>query len=184
MMNTELASGQVTPIAGDEESLLRTLRSLEARTLAMAEVVEALRPLVPLAQQTPALLAMVGDSFDDIMRRAMDHGIDVERGLLNGTSAALRFGASMDGDKVRELEALLNSGVLAPNVLKIIGDLGRALTDTAAAPPQPVGITGLLKALGNPDVQRALGFLIAFAERFGDQLQARPARRGTQGAQP
>jgi uncharacterized protein YjgD (DUF1641 family) len=33
----------------------------------------------------------------------------------------------------------------------------------------------LLKALGQPDVQRALGFLVTFAERFGRRLRERPA---------
>jgi uncharacterized protein YjgD (DUF1641 family) len=55
--------------------------------------------------------------------------------------------------------------------LRVIGELGRALTETAAAPPVTPGILGLLKALGQPDVQRALGFLVTFAERFGVRLR-------------
>ena len=80
----------------------------------MAEVIDALRPLVALAQQAPAMVAMAGDSFDEMMQTALDSGIDVERGLLNGAGAALRFGATMNPEKVRALEALLNSGVLDP----------------------------------------------------------------------
>ena len=45
----------------------------------------------------------------------------------------------MDAEKVRELDALLKSGVLAPGTLRIIGELGRALTETAAAPPATPG---------------------------------------------
>jgi Protein of unknown function (DUF1641) len=115
------------------------------------------------------------DSFDDAMRTANNKGIDVERGVLNGAEAALRFGATMDAEKVRELEALLKSGVLAPGTLRIIGELGRALTETAAAPPATSGLLGLLRALGQPDVQRALGFLVTFAERFGRRLGDFPA---------
>jgi uncharacterized protein YjgD (DUF1641 family) len=59
--------------------------------------------------------------------------------------------------------------------LRIIGELGRALTETAAAPPATAGVLGLLKALGQPDVQRALGFLVTFAERFGRRLRELPA---------
>jgi hypothetical protein len=102
-----------------------------------------------------------------MMRQAIDNGIDVERGLLNGAGAALRFGASMDAAKVRELEALLQSGVFDPAVVRVIGELGRALVDTAAARPAPVGVVGLLKALGDPDVQRA----VTFADRFGSRLR-------------
>ena len=56
-----------------------------------------------------------------------------------------------------------------------MGELGRALTETAAAPAATSGLLGLLKALGQPDVQRALGFLVTFAERFGRRLRELPA---------
>jgi hypothetical protein len=148
-----------------------SLQALNDRMQSMTDVIEALRPLVVLAQQAPAMVAMAGDSFDEVMQTALESGIDVERGLLNGAGAALRFGATMDPDKVRALEALLQSGVLEPAALRTIGELGRALVDTASAPPTALGPLGLLKALGQPDVQRALGFLITFAERFGQRLQ-------------
>jgi hypothetical protein len=153
------------------------LQTIEERTRATAEVVDGLRPLVALAQQAPAFAAVLMDSFDEAMRAARDQGIDLERGLLNGAEAALRFGALMDAEKVRELDALLKSGVLAPGTLQVIGELGRALTETAAAPPAPAGVFGLLKALGQPDVQRALGFLVTFAERFGRRLHDMQATR-------
>ena len=155
-----------------------TLQTVEQRTRAIAEVTESLRPLMALAQQAPAFVAVLMDSFDEAMRAANDNGIDVERGLLNGAEAALRFGATMDAEKVRELDALLKSGVLAPGTLRIIGEFGRALTETAAAPPSTAGALGLLKALGQPDVQRALGFLVTFAERFGRRLRELPAVQG------
>jgi hypothetical protein len=162
---------QLRPPAGDA-SLARSLEDIEERLRAMHDVIQALEPLVALAQQAPALAAVVGDSFDDVMRMAMDNGIDVERGLLNGAGAALRFGATMDAAKVRDLEALLQSGMLDPGVVRIIGELGRALAETAAAAPRPLGAAGLLLALGKPDVRRALGFLVAVAERFGRTLSA------------
>jgi hypothetical protein len=84
----------------------------------------------------------------------------------------------MDAEKVRDLDALLRSGVLAPGPLRIIGELGRALTETAAAPPASSGVLGLLKALGQPDVQRALGFLVTFAARFGRRLRDLPDVQG------
>jgi hypothetical protein len=162
----------------DSPSVAVTLQTIEEHTRALAEATDALRPLIAIAQQAPAMIAVLMDSFDDVMRTAGDKGIDVERGLLNGAEAALRFGATMDAAKVRELDALLKSGVLAPGTLRIIGELGRALTDTAAAPPAPLGLVGLLKALGQPDVQRALGFLVTFAERFGRGLRKLPPDRG------
>jgi hypothetical protein len=159
----------------ESEPAAATLLAIDERTRAIADVAEGLRPLIALAQQAPAVVAVLMDSFDEAMRAASDNGIDVERGVLNGAEAALRFGATMDAEKVRELDALLKSGVLAPGTLRIIGELGRALTETAAAPPATSGLLGLLRALGQPDVQRALGFLVTFAERFGRRLRELPA---------
>ena len=159
----------------ESEPTAATLQTIEERTRAIVEVAEGLRPLIALAQQAPAVVAVLMDSFDEVMRTANNKGIDVERGVLNGAEAALRFGATMDAEKVRELDALLKSGVLAPGTLRIMGELGRALTETAAAPAATSGLFGLLKALGQPDVQRALGFLVTFAERFGRRLRELPA---------
>ena len=157
--------------SSDAASVAAALQLLNERVASIAAFVEALAPLAAAAQQAPAVAAMLGDSFDDVARAALDSGIDLERGLLNGVGAALRFGASMDAGKVRDLEALLQSGVLDPAALGIIGELGRALIDTASARPTPLGPLGLLKALGDPNVQRALGFLVTFSERFGSRLR-------------
>jgi uncharacterized protein YjgD (DUF1641 family) len=168
-----------TPRSGDDvAALARSMQALEQRAQAITELADALEPLVALARQMPALIAMLGDSFDDVMRKALDDGLDVERGLLNGTAAALRFGATMDEERVRELDALLQSGVLAPSTLRTIGQMSAALTDAASAPPRAIGVVELLKALRNPDVQRALGFLIIFAQRFGHRLAPAPSARG------
>jgi hypothetical protein len=85
------------------------LQAIDERTRAIAQVVDELRPLLALAQQAPAAVAVAIDSFDEIMRSAQAAGIDVERGVLNGAEAALRFGAVIDAEKVRELDALLRS---------------------------------------------------------------------------
>jgi uncharacterized protein YjgD (DUF1641 family) len=173
-----VAIADTPPRTQDIQSVATALQTMEERTRAVAELADGLRPLIALAGQAPALVAVLMDSFDEAMRMASDRGIDVERGLLNGAEAALRFGTTMDAERVRDLDALLKSGVFAPSALRVIGELGRALTDTAAAPPATYGIVGLLKALGQPDVQRALGFLVTFAERFGRRLRELPAVQG------
>jgi hypothetical protein len=134
-MRIDSAVTVATPPARVEDASVATmLQKIEERTRALAEVTDALRPLIALAPQAPALVAIVIDSFDEAMRVAHDKGIDVERGLLNGAEAALRFGATMDAERVHELDALLKSGVLAPGTLRVVGELGRALTETAAFP--------------------------------------------------
>ncbi|HET7698011.1 MAG TPA: DUF1641 domain-containing protein [Vicinamibacterales bacterium] len=174
-MTPEATATAVAAIGGAEiPGAGAALQTIEERTRAIAEVTDALRPLLALAHQAPAFAAILIDSFDDAMRAASASGIDVERGLLNGAEAALRFGATMDAGKVRDLAALLNSGVLEPGPLRIVGELGRALADTAASPPQTIGVLGLVSALRQPDVQRALGFLVIFAEHFGRRLRESP----------
>jgi hypothetical protein len=157
--------------APEDDTVTASFRALHERVESIAEVIDVLRPAVLLAQQAPAVAAMLGDTVDEVMRTAIDSGIDVERGVLNGVGAALRFGATMDAQRVASLEALLESGVLDPAALQAIGMLGRTLVDTASAPSRAIGPMGLLKALGDPDVQRALGFLVDFAGRFGRRLQ-------------
>jgi hypothetical protein len=177
MATPGITTDGVAHVSGDEPTVAASLHALNVRLDSMAEIIDGLRPLVSLAQQAPAMIAIAGDSFDEVMQTAADSGIDVERGLLNGAGAALRFGATMDPEKVRALEALLQSGVLDPAALRTIGELGRALVETASAPPSAVGAMGLWKALGQPDVQRALGYLVTFAERFGSRLrEPQPAR--------
>ena len=170
-------SAMAMAAAAEPQNVEALLRELNVRLESLGGIVDALEPVVALLRQAPPMAAVLGDSFDEVMRTARAHGVDIEQGLLNGAGAALRFGAVMDPEKVRALEALLKSGVLDPAALQIIGGLGRALIDTAAARPAPIGIIGLLKALGDPDTQRALGFLMNFAARFGSRLpEAGPVR--------
>lgn len=171
-MDTPQTSPAMSASSGSAASLDR----VQAQVDSTAQIVESLRPVIEIIQQAPALIAMAGDSFDDLVRSAVDSGVDVERGVINGASAALRFGATMDAQKVDAIESLLNSGVLDPVALRVVGDLGHALADTAASRVAPLGPMGLWKALSQPDVQRALGFMIAVAQRFGQRLDTAPVR--------
>jgi hypothetical protein len=71
----------------EEPAVVASLQALRDRVESMAEVIDALRPLVTLAQQAPAMAAMVGDSFDDVMRIVLESGIDVPEQL----TACARF---------------------------------------------------------------------------------------------
>jgi hypothetical protein len=159
-------------------------RLSEPRTLeAVGRLLERLDQLdrgLELTDRLPALVATVVDSADDFMRAAAAEGIDVERGLLNGAGAALRFGAMMGPEQLDSLEALLHSGVLAPRTVEVIAGVGRALTNGAAEPRRPIGPVGLVRALREPDVQRALGFLVQVARHFGRVL-AEPETAGPAG---
>jgi uncharacterized protein YjgD (DUF1641 family) len=40
----------------------------------------------------------------------------------------------------------------------------------SAGTAQPIGPWGMMRALSDPDVQRAMGFLMSFARAFGQSL--------------
>jgi hypothetical protein len=127
-----------------------------------------------LSAQLPGGLAMLVDSADEIAGRLTANGVDIEKGLAHGAEAAVRFGTIMGPDQVSSLEAVLGSGILDPAAIDLVGRIGMALAETAAARPQPVGTFGVLRALRDPDVQRTLGFLLGFAKTFGRALEKAP----------
>lgn len=71
---------------------------------------------------------------------------------------------------------LHQTGVLAPENIKMVGDVGAAATATRQkqeyVASAPKGIFGLMGALRDPDVQASLGFAIAFARNYGRTLRA------------
>ncbi len=72
-----------------------------------------------------------------------------------------------------EFNALMGSGIFSPETVAVVSHAGDALVEsynTNKANPHQVGLMGLLRALGDPDVQRGLGFLVDFGKRFGQQI--------------
>ncbi|WP_322512843.1 DUF1641 domain-containing protein [Chloroflexus sp.] len=73
-----------------------------------------------------------------------------------------------------EFDALLDSGVFHPETVQLVGEAGDAFVASREAlrqSPKPVGLFGLLKALRDPDVQRAAGLIVEFGRRFGSSLK-------------
>lgn len=116
-----------------------------------------LEQLIVLTEQAPGFMAMIVDMFDSLHRRAVDAGHDPER-LARRSLAATT--------------SLLESGVLDPAAIDIVGKAGDALVDCRCQEETPeVGLLGLLRAMRDPDTRRALGFLTAFGKRFGKELR-------------
>lgn len=71
------------------------------------------------------------------------------------------------------LERLLSSNVLAAQSIEVVGHAGSALVesyDKTQQQPQQVGIFGLLKAISDPNIQKALGFFVEFGKKFGQEI--------------
>ena len=156
---------------------LRLLEKLtEPETTAALEQIldrsDQLEKLTALAEDAPAAIATVVDILDAEYARAAAQGYDPERTLRQAFGALSRLGELFRTD---EFKALLDSGVLDPKALQVVGSLGSALVDTqkeASAGETPAqGLFGLLGALRDPDVQRAIGFVTTFAKKFGQKLR-------------
>ncbi|MCX7939855.1 MAG: DUF1641 domain-containing protein [Thermoflexales bacterium] len=133
--------------------------------LTAPEHVQALRALVeqlPLlseaAHAAPGLIATAVDTFDETIAHLRAQGVDVE-------DVARRL--------LRMARALLDSHVLDEQPVAVVSSAAQALAESAAS-ARPASPLSLLRALGDPETQRALGFLLAFARAFGAKLN-RPA---------
>lgn len=129
--------------------------------------IDTLTLLLKQFERVPDTLAMIVDSFDELYKNAERSGIDFELIMKQGKDAASKMNEILRSD---ELKALMNSGILNPKAVRIVAQAGCALADCKEDRPEKIGIIGLIKALGNGDIQSALGFLMSFGKRFGQLL--------------
>lgn len=67
-------------------------------------------------------------------------------------------------------QQLLDSGLLDAAALTTVSTASTALVETRASGFERVGLFGTLGRLGDPDVQKAMGFAFALAKRFGASI--------------
>lgn len=157
---TAAASG-VDLEARGKDALQLLERLTQPQTIALVD------QLLDLASQAPGLLAMVGDTVDDAYRSAANAGIDVEIMVKQGGMAAQRLSDLM---RSPEFGALMDSGMLDPRAVALLGKAAGALIASRQQPLQPLGPFALFTALRDPDVQKALGFFVSFAKAFGKTI--------------
>lgn len=160
-----------------------------ASALALAErltepgTLRALERLADAAEQAPSALATMTDTFDDVCERAAAAGVDIDDRARNLVVAlekltspeALRV-LQQVLDHVEVVGGLLESGVLDPAPVAIVGKLGEALATTSREDSPSVGAIGALRALGDPDVKRTVGFALRVAQRFGGAMRERETK--------
>jgi hypothetical protein len=152
------------------EPLLRLLDRLR-------EQPERLQAAISFVEGLPGLVAMTGDTLDGFAEQVAQTGTPLDtriKGALALAEQATRPESvrAMQRllDRLDVLETLTASAVFEPHSVDVVGQAGKALVETREAHPAPVGLFGALSAVGRPDIQRALGFLIHFGERFGRAL--------------
>jgi len=156
-----------SPPQSHEDRLLATLERLERRVEYMEG---ALRRLEGATAQVPAVVATVADALDGLVERLAARGIDVDDRMR----ALLRAADHLTSPRALDaLASVLSSEILAHQTTEVIGRMGRSIV-AAEHEARPLGAWGLWRALREPEVQRAAGFLIAMARRFGEELESVP----------
>jgi len=139
-----------------------------AERLTAPAMTERLDQLITFSEQLPGLMAMGVDVLDAGYRPAHEKGLDIETLSKQGVYVLKQLTGLLQS---QEFQALMNSGVLEPETLKIIAHAGDAMVESQQQKSKSVGLFGLFWEMRDPDTQRALGFLMEFAKRFGQQLK-------------
>lgn len=140
----------------------------------LAERGDQLQQLVELADAIPGGVAMAVDVFDDLVARSVEEGIDIVEVGQQLSLAATKFARFVKGP---EFQAVLDSGVLDPEAVQVVGHAGDALAEVCVEDSGEMGFFGLLRAMRDDDVRRAVGFAVGFARRFGADLDTNAPRR-------
>jgi hypothetical protein len=171
VMDEEL--GKLRDRGIDPDARLRHLLSLLER-LSDEETLRGLETALDLARQAPGLAAMAADMFDEETGRLRDLGIDPADALARGTRAALEFGSVVGRREVESIRTLLASQALAPEAIAVVSAAASALVRTRSEPAPRTGALGVLRALRDPEIQRAVGFLLEVGRQFGGSLGEAP----------
>ncbi|MGB8332555.1 MAG: DUF1641 domain-containing protein, partial [Polyangiales bacterium] len=155
---------------GDLDARMRSMSELLER-LTRPEALAPLMVFVEMTEQAKPALATFTDIVDEMMARAAADGMEIERLVESTKNALLRLAQLATA---REVQALLDSGMLDPATLSTLGLAARAVADASERPVKRVGMFGALRAARQPSVQRALGFLITVAENLGENLGSAP----------
>lgn len=133
------------------------------------------------------LAAFVLESLDGLLRRSDDIGQ-----ALSDDIDDLKVATQPDVLKFKEVlqampalvtagQTLVRSGMLGPRTVEALGKMGRSVADSyeeaqrQPADTRPLGIMGLIKAMRDPDVNRALTFALQVSRAYGQRLQQHPA---------
>jgi hypothetical protein len=128
----------------------------------LGRLIDAVPALARHADKFPRQLDLASQILDHVERFAADTGRTTEQLVDDGALALVRLATLAP--------ALFESGVLDAATLAALGRVGRELPLVLREEPAPVGFFGLLGAMSDPQVQRALGLALALARRSSQAL--------------
>ncbi len=129
-----------------------------------AASLEALRELAELAAELKktGLLGMLKEfvSKQEELLELFENDVGLLR-LVSLLAAVLEAARNVDGSQVAAIQS---------NTEKMVGCLLGSLASVDPAKAKPRGLTGLMGALRDPDVQKGLGFIMDLAKALGGCL--------------
>ncbi len=144
----------------------------------LIERLPRLAGLARLADEVPNLVAAFGDVFDDFQQRCESEGIHLECSLINGLHAVLWLGCQIDKQDLSRLGELLRSDILSHDSIVAVANAANALSaaqksSSRSAEKPRIGLLGMLSAMRNPEVQKAVAFAAKFGEEFGRNMDSK-----------
>jgi hypothetical protein len=164
-------------IPTDTDALAAMLEDPEIRQslaviVANAPALAALSSMATgLLQRGPELTDNINDAIAQLRGSA---GESTEVATVRDAVGALSELAPLTGalaDRKDTIEAFLDSPILRPEIIDVVGNLGEAALEadrqTKGRQVESGGVFSLLKQFKDADIQQTLSFLIAFARVFG-----------------
>jgi len=148
-----------------DERLERIGRLLN--TASEPAMLSRLEALAGQIETLPKLLATVGDVADEWMQRADRAGVNVGS-LVESIDQLMTATLRLATDS--EFRDMLDQSILRPESfipLTALADGARASVESA----KPLGLFGAMRAMGDPDVQLAVGFALETAKHVGRHLR-------------
>jgi hypothetical protein len=162
-----LPTFSATPAAKNgspETSLVAVLERIEQR---LARLEGAVDQLDSIGRAAPGALATVTDTLDGVAAHLAESGVDVDQRMRTSLRLLERLTAPQAASAI---ETLLGSSMTDERAVGALGKVADALAAEADHEPAAVGPWAAFRALGDRDVQHALGFLLAIAKRLGASL--------------
>jgi uncharacterized protein YjgD (DUF1641 family) len=165
-----------------------------AEKLTHPQMMENLDKFFRFADQLPGLISMATDMADQRYQRAAENGVYLDERLSSALALAEKLTRPEMVARIDQLTTLVQQGPglvaalvdtldgamvqtsvnpLDPRVLGFLSKTGQALSESQSQEPAKIkGIFGLLKALRDSDLQRALGFFINFGKALGKKINS------------
>lgn len=185
----ETESGKRIQERLNQEATLKALDHLLDRLDTIENAVERLAGVI---EQGPGLVSMAADSADELITDAHKQGIDIQERAQNSLHLLERLTSKETTQKLDQLMMLTDqlpgliamgmdsadegyrhleaSGVDLTALAKVTTSAGAALSAAEKEEAQRVGVFGLLRAMKDPDRQKAMGFLMNFLKNLGKKL--------------